>query len=60
MHACVGRCYYLLDEVVQILGQLGREAGNLEDAQDLGSSHGLHLFKVDTHARTRRPNHAIA
>lgn len=53
-------CIDLLDEVVQILGQLGREAGNLEDAQDLGSSHGLDLLEGESHTphiRAVQPTH---
>ena len=33
----------LLDEAVQVLGQLGGKAGSLEDAEHLGVGDALHL-----------------
>lgn len=43
----------LLDEVVQVLGDLGRQTQTLHDAQDLGPCDGAHLDSP--HYKLRRP-----
>lgn len=40
---CIG---HLLDEVVQVLGDFGRQALRLQDAQDGAAVHRLDLHKV--------------